>query len=74
MNVDDYLNKDVVGKSIDDLAKDIENFDELGPVILIWEASNQTNVRLYGTPTEITGLLYRLLHDYREANKLEMNL
>ena len=63
-NIHDILNEDEVKRSVDELVEQVaHNFDSLDAVVIIWaDTDDNVNVRLYGTPTTLSGILARSQH------------
>ena len=61
MNVKDYLDRDDIVASLNELVEDMENYDDVGPIILAWDMGEETKVRQYGNRHEIPGLLLNML-------------
>jgi len=59
MNVDDLFNEQDVHQAVEDFVEDLKDFEKINGVIIIWDKDGVINNRLYGSVTELVGIIER---------------
>lgn len=71
-DVHDLLNEDEVHGSVNELIEAVKSFDTLDAVVIIWADKEGTVVaRMYGTPTNLSGMLARAQHKVMHEEEID---